>query len=64
MPQYASHQRLVLSQLARKIDTEGYDWIYAEYGIEAPREKKAAHRPASTIGSCAVRNAAEAEAKK
>ena len=51
-------------QLARKIDTEGYDWIYAEYGIEAPREKKAAHRPTSTIGSCAVRNAAEAEAKK
>ena len=51
-------------QLARKIDTEGYDWIYAEYGIEAPREKKVAHRPASTIGSCAVRNAAEAEAKK
>ena len=25
-------------QLARKIDTEGYDWIYAEYGIEAPNE--------------------------
>ena len=51
-------------QLARKIDTDGYDWIYAEYGIEVPYEKKAAHRPASTIGSCAVRNAAEAEAKK
>lgn len=51
-------------QLARKIDTDGYDWIYAEYGIEAPREKKAAHRPVNTIGSCAVRNAAEAEAKK
>ena len=51
-------------QLARKIDTDGYDWIYAEYGIEVPCEKKAAHRPASTIGSCAVRNAAEAEAKK
>ena len=51
-------------QLARKIDMEGYDWIYAEYGIEVPCEKKAAHRPASTIGSCAVRNAAEAEAKK
>ena len=51
-------------QLARKIDTDGYDWIYAEYGIEVPCEKEAAHRPASTIGSCAVRNAAEAEAKK
>ena len=51
-------------QLARKIDTEGYDWIYAEYGIEAPHEKKVARRPANTIGSCAVRNAAEAEAKK
>ena len=51
-------------QLARKIDTDGYDWIYAGYGIEVPCEKKAAHRPASTIGSCAVRNAAEAEAKK
>ena len=51
-------------QLARKIDTEGYDWIYAEYGIEAPREKKASHRPVNTIGSCAVRTAAEAEAKK
>ena len=51
-------------QLARKIDTEGYDWIYAEYGIEAPHEKKAARRPANTIGSCAVRTSAEAEAKK
>ena len=51
-------------QLARKIDTEGYDWIYAEYGIEAPHEKKATRRPANTIGSCAVRTAAEAEAKK
>ena len=51
-------------QLARKIDTEGYDWIYAEYGIEAPHEKKVARRPANTIGSCAVRTAAEAEAKK
>ena len=51
-------------QLARKIDTEGYDWIYAEYGIEAPHEKKVARRPANTSGSCAVRTAAEAEAKK
>ena len=51
-------------QLARKIDTEGYDWIYAEYGIEAPHEKKVARRPANTIGSCAVRTTAEAEAKK
>ena len=51
-------------QLARKIDTEGYDWIYAEYGIEAPNEKKVARRPVNTIGSCAVRTAAEAEAKK
>lgn len=51
-------------QLARKIDTEGYDWIYAEYGIEASHEKKVARRPANTIGSCAVRTAAEAEAKK
>ena len=51
-------------QLARKIDTDGYDWIYSEYGIEAPNEKKAVHRPVNTIGSCAVRNAAEAEAKK
>ena len=51
-------------QLARKIDTEGYDWIYAEYGIEAPHEKKATRRPANTIGSCAVRTAAEAEATK
>ena len=51
-------------QLARKIDTEGYDWIYSEYGIEAPNEKKAVRRPVNTIGSCAVRNAAEAEAKK
>lgn len=51
-------------QLARKIDMEGYDWIYAEYGIGAPREKKVARRSASTIGTCAVRTAAEAEAKK
>ncbi len=48
-------------QLARKIDSEGYDWIYDEYGIEAPKEKQKNKRVTNTIGSCAVRIATEAK---
>ena len=39
-------------ELAKKIDREGYDWIYKEYDL-APAQKEA-KRPVS-IGTCAVR---------
>ncbi len=48
--------------LARKVDTEGYDWIYEQYGV-APAAKAEKARPLS-IGTCAVRTAAESKAKK
>ena len=52
--------RIVLegdADLARKIDTEGYDWIYREYGVRpAAREEKEV--PVS-LGTCAVRETAE-----
>lgn len=40
-------------ELAKKIDREGYDWIYKEYDL-APAQKEEAKRPVS-IGTCAVR---------
>lgn len=45
------------AELARKIDTEGYDWIYKEYGITPEREEE---KPVSvSIGTCAVRETVE-----
>ena len=40
-------------ELAKKIDREGYDWIYKEYDL-APAQKEEVKRPVS-IGTCAVR---------
>ncbi len=49
--------RIALSgdeKLYEKIDSDGYDWIYKEYGIE--EEKEDEKKPVRTsIGACAVR---------
>ncbi|MCH4266660.1 MAG: Fe-S cluster assembly ATPase SufC [Solobacterium sp.] len=57
--------KIVLSgdaELARRIDTEGYDWIYKEYNVE-PAAEAEAKRPVASLGTCAVRVSAEAEEK-
>ena len=41
------------AELARKIDTDGYDWIYKEYGV-APAAEAEEKRPVISLGSCAV----------
>jgi Fe-S cluster assembly ATP-binding protein len=48
------------SELADKIDQEGYDWIYKQYDVQ-PAAAEEEKRPAASIGSCAVRTAAEAK---
>ncbi|NLH63782.1 MAG: Fe-S cluster assembly ATPase SufC [Erysipelotrichaceae bacterium] len=55
--------RIVLqgdSELADKIDQEGYDWIYKQYDVQ-PAAAEEEKRPPASIGSCAVRTAAEAK---
>jgi Fe-S cluster assembly ATP-binding protein len=54
------------AELADKIDKEGYDWIYRDYNVQpaAEADENVKPAPVSTLGSCAVRTAAEAEAKK
>ncbi|MBW9212358.1 MULTISPECIES: Fe-S cluster assembly ATPase SufC [Terrabacteria group] len=42
--------------LARRIDQEGYDWVYEEYGIIPPENVKPKVKPRSTLGSCAVKD--------
>lgn len=46
------------SELAKKIDQEGYDWIYKEYGIN-PIVEEEKQRPNLTLGSCAVKKTME-----
>jgi Fe-S cluster assembly ATP-binding protein len=41
-------------ELAKKIDREGYDWIYKEYNIAPPVTQTEKKTPVS-IGTCAVR---------
>lgn len=52
-------------ELAEKIDQEGYDWIYQEYNVQPASEAQNNVRTVSTsIGTCAVRTAAESAGKK
>lgn len=53
------------ADLARRIDTEGYDWLYRETGAEPAAEEEEARIKVGTgsIGACAVRQAAEGEKK-
>lgn len=49
--------RIVLEggpELAKRIDKEGYDWIYREYDVKPAAEEKTSKRPV-TLGSCAVK---------
>ncbi len=53
--------RIVLSgnaDLFEKIDQEGYDWIYKEYDVQ-PAAEAQENKRAVSLGSCAVRTAAE-----
>lgn len=53
------------SELAERIDNEGYDWIYQEYNVQPASEAEENVKRVSTgIGTCAVRTAAESGAKK
>ena len=45
--------------LAKRIDEEGYDWIYREYGIQ-PASEAAKKQPPVSLGSCAVAQKAQA----
>ena len=45
-------------ELYERIDREGYDWIYREYGIEPERVQKQ-EKTRVSIGSCAVRESLE-----
>lgn len=40
------------ASLAKRIDTEGYDWIYKEYGVR-PAAEVQAQKVAVSVGSCA-----------
>ena len=40
--------------LARKIDQEGYDWIYKEYSVQPSSEAAAEKKTRISLGSCAV----------
>ena len=48
------------ASLAKRIDEEGYDWIYREYGIKPASEVPVRRGPVS-LGSCAVAEKAKAE---
>ncbi len=52
--------------LARRIDHDGYDWIYKEYHVKPTAEEEDPYKRKSvgTLGSCAVRTAAEAGVRK
>ena len=50
------------AELADKIDREGYDWIYKEYNVQPAAEE--VKKVSASIGTCAVRQASTAEAKK
>lgn len=52
------------AELARRIDSEGYDWLYRETGAEPAAEEEAVRTVGTgSIGTCAVRQAAEGEKK-
>lgn len=50
------------ADLARRIDAEGYDWLYKETGVQ-PAAEAEEKTPVTTIGTCAVREAAEKEGR-
>lgn len=51
-------------ELAQKIDTEGYDWIYREFDVLPAAEAESAKRQVSSIGTCAVRESVKQKGAK
>lgn len=49
-------------ELAVKIDSEGYDWLYREFSIAPPAAEENARR-VSSIGACAVRETVKGASK-
>lgn len=47
-------------ELAMKIDSEGYDWIYKEFDIRPAAEAEQEQRRVTSIGTCAVRESVKA----
>ena len=41
------------ASLVKRIDQEGYDWIYKEYGV-TPEIEEPKKRPTVSLGTCAV----------
>lgn len=53
------------SELAAKIDEEGYDWIYQQYNVQPASEADDNTKKVSVgIGTCAVRTAAESAGRQ
>ncbi len=48
-------------ELAMKIDSEGYDWIYKEFDIRPAAEAEQEQRRVTSIGTCAVRESVKAK---
>ncbi|MDO4413772.1 MAG: Fe-S cluster assembly ATPase SufC [Erysipelotrichaceae bacterium] len=51
-------------ELAMKIDTEGYDWIYKEFDVLPAAEAESTKRQVTSIGACAVRESVNAKGAK
>ncbi len=47
-------------ELYERIDKEGYDWIYSDYGIEPEKQQKQ-EKTRISIGSCAIRESLESK---
>ena len=50
-------------ELAEKIDSEGYDWIYKELDIRPAAQAEQEQRRVTSIGTCAVRETVKAAGK-
>ena len=50
-------------ELAVKIDSEGYDWLYKEYDVVPAAEAEANARKVTSIGTCAVRESVKGASK-
>lgn len=51
-------------ELAQKIDSEGYDWIYREFDVLPAAEVQSTKRQVTSIGTCAVRESVNQKGAK
>lgn len=51
-------------ELAQKIDSEGYDWIYREFDVLPAAEAQSTKRQVTSIGTCAVRESVNQKGAK